>query len=119
MQKMASGPTLLVVDNYPPYTDIPRLATFTSVVTVLDQQLRTPVTPDVMQVTVHPENTAQNTFTYGMGTSITQLSSNSYQFVMQVVAQAGLLLLTWVASSNTLGVTGSVQSKLNVIEELL
>jgi hypothetical protein len=77
------------------------------------------VTPDIMQITVHPEQVPQNTYTFGMGTSIMQLSSNSYQFVMQVVAQAGLLLLTWVASSSTLGVTGSVQSKLNVIEELL
>src|SRR4029077_17376550 len=107
MQKMASGPTLLVVENYPPYTDIPRLGTLTSVVTVLDPQLRTPITPDVMQITVHPENVAQTTYTYGVGTMITQLSSNSFQFVMQQVVQAGLLLLTWVSSSSTLGVTGS------------
>ena len=115
---MASGPTLLVVENYPPYTDIPRLATLTSVMTALDPQLRTPVTPDTIQITVHPENTAATTYTYGIGTSIAQLTSNSWMFVMQQAAQSGLLLLTWVATSSTLGVTGSVQSKLNVIEEL-
>lgn len=115
---MASGPTLLVVENYPPYTDIPRLATLTSVLTAFDPQTRVPVTPDTIQITVHPENVTQTTYTYGVGTQVAQLTPNSWMFVLQQVQQAGLLLLTWVATSSTLGVTGSVQSKLNVIEEL-
>ena len=116
---MASGPTLLVVENYPSYTDIPLLGSLTTVLTVLDPQTRVPVTPDIIQITVHPENVTPTAYTYGVGTAITQLSSNSWQFVMQQVTQAGLLLLTWMTTSLTIGLTGSAQSKLNVVEESL
>lgn len=114
---MASGPTLLVVENYPPYTDIPLFGSLTTVLTAFDPQTRVPVTPDIIQISVHPENVTPTSYTYGVGTAITQLTSNSWQFTMQQVQQAGLLLLTWMVTSLTLGLTGSAQSKLNVIEE--
>jgi hypothetical protein len=114
---MASGPTLLVVENYPPYTDIPLFGSLTSVLTVFDPQTRNPVTPDIVQITVHPGNVTPTSYTYGVGTAITNLTTNSWQFVLGQVQQAGLLLLTWMVSSSSLGLTGSAQSKLNVIEE--